>query len=121
MFEERRKFFRLNINVNIKWKKFTGDGKKGGAGKVPSKNLSAGGVCITSYKRLSQGERLVLEIELPTGKTINAGTKVVWVNEFDTPGGSAEKMYEAGIEFIDITDRDREEIKEFCLASPGEK
>lgn len=120
MTQERRKFLRLNINVNFKWKKLPG-GKKEVFEEGSTKNISGGGVCLMSYKKISKGDILVIEMQLPTGKTINSKAKVVWVSEIDTHGASGEKRYDAGVEFLDITESDREDIKEFCLAPPGDK
>ncbi len=113
---ERRKYFRLKINVNLKWKKK--DESKTESEEVNqglTKDISGGGICLMTYKKLASGEKLDLEIALPTGRVIRSLGMVVWVSEIESPEASGQKRHDAGIEFLDISATDREEIKNFVF------
>ena len=111
--EERRKFVRLNIDVEVKWEKISG---------APldninvTKNISGGGICLIVYEELRVGEELSLEIKLPTKELIAAKGKVLWISEFQIISEECKKRYDTGIEFLDICNEDREKIEKFVFA-----
>jgi len=111
--EERRKFVRLDLNTVVEWEKVNRDEP---VGEFKSKNISGGGICLIMDEIINIGDTLNLKINLPTLKIIHSKGKVVWVEGFEIVGGRREKKYEAGIEFIDINDKDREEIKKFVFS-----
>jgi c-di-GMP-binding flagellar brake protein YcgR len=113
--EERRRFVRLDMNVVVKWEKITEDSNQIVGDTDITKNISVGGICLIAYERLEVGDKLRLEIELPTKKTVSAKGRVVWINEFEVIGRGLEKRYDVGVEFIDIRDEDREEINKFVF------
>jgi c-di-GMP-binding flagellar brake protein YcgR len=108
--EEKRGFLRLKRSVNIKWAK-----AKEGVSQAEdiTMDVSKGGVCFIAYEKLPVGEELNLEIELPSAKTITSKAKVAWVREFEIIGGRIEKGYEVGVQFVDISPQDIEEIDRF--------
>lgn len=112
--KEKRRFVRLDINVNIKWSKDLTETEKTGG----SKNISGGGICLmTEEKGLEVGDRLKLEFELPNEKVIKAKGKVAWIEKFEIMNKDYGKKYDVGIEFSDIAEKDREEIKKFIFMS----
>lgn len=118
--DERRKFIRLAINVNVEWKKLDTQDNENKSQSI-SKNLSEDGVCLIIYDHVEPGDILSLDVGLPTGKVINAQGKVVWVNEFKVIGDKVQKKYDVGVEFIDMNKEDRAEIDQFVfkLINPG--
>ncbi len=115
--KERRKFVRLNTNVDVKWAKIT-DEKESLLGDLSvTKNISGGGICLTVYGgNITESDFLYLEIELPTKRIIKTKGKVVWVGEFEIIGGRYEKRYDVGVEFLEIKDEDIEEINKFVFS-----
>lgn len=114
--EERRKFVRLDLNTMVEWEK---TGRDESAGESKTKNISGGGICLIMDGVINVGDTLNLKINLPTLKTIQAKGKIVWVDDFEIIGDRKEKRYEAGIEFIDIDVKDRQEINKFVFSYPS--
>lgn len=115
--EERRKFVRLNANVDVKWAKITPDKESASGDLSTTKNISGGGICLTMYgKNVDVGDLLDMEIDLPTKKTIRVKGRVAWVGEFEIVGGRHEKSYDVGIEFLEINEEDRIEISQFVFS-----
>lgn len=64
------------------------------------KNISLGGVRITSDEDFDIGQTLDVELFLPNGMTIEAVAKVVWIKR--QPPGS-EGLYDVGMEFMGLS------------------
>ncbi|UCC95418.1 MAG: PilZ domain-containing protein [Candidatus Omnitrophota bacterium] len=115
--EERRKFIRLSIDVDVTWKKVTKKLKKTAKSKI-TKNIGGGGICLITYgKEFEVGDILQLKIMLPSKKVVRTKGKVVWINEFEVVSEKHEKRYDIGVEFLDIDDKDRELIKRFVFTT----
>jgi c-di-GMP-binding flagellar brake protein YcgR len=71
--EERRLYKRYNLIVSVKYT----DRMKNTEGKAKTKNISSGGICISSHSNLTVDYFVNLEFSLP-GKTIRALGKVLW-------------------------------------------
>ncbi|MFH0940895.1 MAG: PilZ domain-containing protein [Candidatus Omnitrophota bacterium] len=112
---EKRKFMRLDINVAIRWNKVAGSSQDAADSRDMTKNISAGGICFIVDEKIEPGDRISLNIELPTSKIIRAEGRVAWTKEFSIVGRENEKKYDAGIEFTDISEEDREEVKQFVF------
>ena len=108
--KERRKFVRAGIQSNIKWAKDT-DAEKEAKYEDVTKNIGGGGICISTNEKLEKEERLILEIELPNGKTVHSKGRVAWSNKLEIEGAKYGKSYQVGIEFIDISEEDREQVQ----------
>jgi hypothetical protein len=80
-------------------------------------DISLSGVRIYSDKYLPEGKRLEIEFFLPSGYTVEAIAKVVWVNEL--PPGS-EALYDVGLEFIRLPEMAVEELKSVLDETPQE-
>jgi Tfp pilus assembly protein PilZ len=112
---EMRKFFRLDINVNVQWSKVEekADQKNGDQGVV--KNISEGGICLIVDKKIKIGDIVILDIELLASKTIHARGRVAWIKPLSLIGVESKDRFDAGVEFTEISDSDREEIKKFIV------
>ena len=111
--KERRKYVRAEVSAVVKWSKETGAREQKGEFEDTIKNIGGGGICLATDERLDVGERLSLSIELPTDETIHARGKVVWINEFEIIGAKTEKGFYVGVEFMDITEEDRDKVETF--------
>lgn len=112
-FEERRKFPRLNLTVDIEYSVL----RKEPSSKVEgqSKNLSSGGICLIVYEEVKIGDSLALVINLPEGeRPIQAKGMVKWIGEFIL---SADKKnsWDVGVEFIGINEADREKLSRYVF------
>ena len=112
---EKRRFVRLDVNVKVNWEKIVVAQTAIPDKKDSTKNISEGGICLIVYEKLNVADLLKLEIELPTKRIIQATGRVVWTHEFII-GQPDQKRYDVGIEFLDISAPDREEIKKFVFS-----
>ncbi|NIO48377.1 MAG: PilZ domain-containing protein [Candidatus Aminicenantes bacterium] len=64
-------------------------------------NISLAGVRIYSNKPLKKGQALEIELLLPSGNSLKALVKVVWISALP-PGSDA--IYDVGLEFLNIAD-----------------
>lgn len=113
MYEERRKYPRLNVNVRVNWDKAGSSAPRQSEKSDITKNVSEGGICLIVYDKPEIGQHLLLKIELPAKKIIQSKGRIVWVKEFGIVGKTDEMRYDIGIEFSDIDPGDREGLKEF--------
>ncbi|MBN2097804.1 MAG: PilZ domain-containing protein [Candidatus Omnitrophica bacterium] len=111
-FQERRRYVRLKTCVEVK---YTVIGKPGGIQSL-TKNISAGGLCLTTDEKLSTETPLQLELKLPDLKdTIRALGRVVWQKNFESGGKEPKIYFDTGIEFTGISDFDRFNINRYIL------
>lgn len=107
--DDKRKFPRRNTEpIKVLWR------KEGGFDNLDDiLNISGGGVCIVMKDKNAQtGEIVQLTFKLDQGEVIHLRGKVVWVKKGRAIKGE-EICFSAGIEFIDMYDKDREGIKQF--------
>ncbi|MFA5060309.1 MAG: PilZ domain-containing protein [Candidatus Omnitrophota bacterium] len=110
---ERRKFVRLNVNVDIN---YTVVSSSGGSQKGRSRNIGAGGICLLINTEVHAGDLVKLDISLPDDPpTISANGRIAWVKPF-TVASEKNKRYDAGIEFTDISDDDRKKINKYVFS-----
>ncbi len=64
-------------------------------------NISLAGVRIYSNKPFKKGQPLEIELLLPSGDSLKAIVRVVWISAL--PLGS-EALYDVGLEFLNIAD-----------------
>lgn len=111
---ERRKFPRLNVaEVMVNWRKETSLDCM-----AKTKNICEGGLCLVLDKHdtVNIGDILQLEFRLPKGEVIYTKGKVAWAETVEVIYNKIETYLEAGIEFFDISPRDREMISRFVFA-----
>ena len=113
---QRRGFFRFDCIFDIKYrlfeKKDTNNADKGEYKKAITKDISGGGLCILTNEEPEYGWYLDGIIEI--GSNIRFIGKVVRVINVHDKGNF---HYEAGIEFIDISDPEREKVISFIFDS----
>jgi c-di-GMP-binding flagellar brake protein YcgR len=112
--EIRREFPRLEFNVEFKHWVLNEPSPKLRNNK--GKNISAGGICIMIFEKLKIGALLKLELSLRDADkpTIIKG-KVVWIEEVVIYPHKTQVYYNCGIEFIDISLRDQENINHYVM------
>jgi c-di-GMP-binding flagellar brake protein YcgR len=98
--DERRRYQRVAAPVLYRFPRHS-------TPKRPVKNISLGGVRVSSDEDFDIGRTLDLELFLPNGMTIEAVAKVVWVKK-QLPG--SEGLYDVGLEFIDLSETARMEL-----------
>ncbi|MFA5116353.1 MAG: PilZ domain-containing protein [Candidatus Omnitrophota bacterium] len=117
MWRDRRKFVRLNSAFDVVYARR----KLAPAEKLAlSKNISAGGICLilySAYDDVKKGDILDLTMHLPNQKkAVGAIGKVVWVRRFEIKDKVKGSRFEAGIEFVAIENKDRENVRKFVFA-----
>ncbi|MBN1696809.1 MAG: PilZ domain-containing protein [Spirochaetales bacterium] len=100
--DERRSYKRYCLIVSVKYS-YNASRTKGSA---KTKNISNGGICLTSHQKLLLNHLVDLEFSMPR-KKIKVLGKVVWSEE------SLPHLYENGIEFVDIEESDKKEISNY--------
>lgn len=111
--QEKRRFPRLNTSsVIVSWRKI-----KTLDNLSKTKDISGGGICLMIEEKdsLAVGDALQLEFSLPSKEIIHSKGQVVWLDEFAIGDINAQSRFEVGIEFIDISDKDREVIKQYVF------
>ena len=115
--EERRKYPRFTVNVEVHWKKIAGAVEKTSHRISFSKDVSAGGISHILHPGVVAGDTLELEIVLPGKKIIRSKARVAWVDPEARIKGWSQTVYDGGLEFLDMSDADRKEIGHFLTNS----
>ena len=114
--EERRRFPRLSLDVGVDFVVLPqpGTGARQELFTTGSKNLSLGGICILVFEKLKVGDALELKFSIPgLDRFIVAKGRVVWSGKLRVRGVETDKAYEAGIEFVEINQPDKERIQAY--------
>lgn len=115
--DERRRYPRLAIDVDVCWHKIKGQEADKETNSDTTKNISEGGICLMVYEPLAKGDSIYLKFNLPTGRRINAKGRVMWVDTFEVVSRKNEvSRCDTGIEFIEISDEDRLEVQKFVFS-----
>lgn len=102
--EEKRKYIRLNVPLNVKYRTLTPEPSEG---KSKSKNISPEGMRIGLKCRLELGVELALIIEIPNeSQPISAKGKVVWQKEI-TDAKPQEERFDTGLQLTYMDDFDK--------------
>ena len=113
LIEERRKFIRLNINVEIKYSLVNSSPAERVA---QTKDIGAGGICFLANEPLKKGDILEIKFLLPeVPPNVHAKGRVAWIKPFSV-ASDKNISYDTGIEFIDITDEDRKRINRYVFS-----
>ncbi|MFH1202662.1 MAG: PilZ domain-containing protein [Candidatus Omnitrophota bacterium] len=116
--EERRRFVRLNTLVKVEYAIIEKAGD--GLGST-TKNISMGGICLFLDKMIDKGTVLGLKIYIKEEVLpIQARGRVVWIEKFDMGEGDKASHLEAGIEFSQISDADRQRLSKYIFRSLAE-
>ena len=108
--EEKRKFPRFTMEVEVHWKKISGTDERTAQHISHAKDASLGGICLVLSPSIAAGDILQLEIRLPGTQGIFSKGKVVWINPRARVKGRTSPVCEGGVEFLDMSDADRKEI-----------
>jgi len=111
--EEKRKHLRLNAYVDVVWEKIANPIQQAPFKDDKTRNISEGGICLNINERVQVGELLDLVIILPNQKTIRSKSRVQWIRESEV----VTKRFDVGLEFLNISTQDREELKAFVVSS----
>jgi c-di-GMP-binding flagellar brake protein YcgR len=118
-FEERRKFPRLNLAVDIEYSVLQKEPSL--KVEVQSKNLSSGGICLIVYEKVKVGDSLALVMKLPEGeRPIQAKGIVKWIGEFILSADN-KSSWDVGVEFVGITETDREKLSQYVFRFLNQK
>ena len=110
--EDKRVFPRLNLDVEVNYRPLQQEEAE--LFTTASKNISYGGICFIAFEKPKEGSILELTFSFPElSKFIIARGKVSWVKELDFSGIRERRIYEVGVEFMQMSDSDREKIKEY--------
>ncbi|MFH1776406.1 MAG: PilZ domain-containing protein [Candidatus Omnitrophota bacterium] len=103
--QEKRKYRRLEESVVVKHKMQ----ESGNKGSSPGKNISAGGVRLTTVHDIHVGTKLELELNIPNNfRPFYALGEVIWVKKITV---EKEERYDIGIKFTKLVSRS--ELKDF--------
>ena len=87
-----------------------------------AQNLSRDGICLPMDKELRAGEKLFLEIRLPSRQIVKIKAQVIYVNDFTAAQDlKRRKKYDIGIEFLEMGKEDRNEFNKFLFSLNEEK
>jgi len=104
---DKRRYPRVKARVLHIQPRFYGPPRLHGQ-KRPISNISPGGVRIYSDELLKEGKSVQIELELPSGRSVTATTRVVWIDEL--PPGS-EGRFDVGLEFLVISNEAFDELQ----------
>ena len=103
----KRRYPRVKARVLHTQPRFYGPPRLHGQKRKIS-NISPGGVRIYSDEPLKEGKGVQIELELPSGKSVTATARVVWIDEL-SPG--SESRFDVGLEFLVISDEAFDELQ----------
>ncbi len=104
---ERRRFPRINLQVPIRLSTIDPELDPGSGRpffrscEETVADLSRGGARVQSHEPLATGRRLLLELDLPDGRSFEAIARVAWVRiEPSVSNGNDDGAYGLGLEFL---------------------
>lgn len=110
---EKRRFVRLDVRVNVEYEIVQAPEAKF---KSFTKNLSQGGICLFLDSFLKKDTLLDLKLHIPErSKPLEATGKIVWIETFKIGDKDAKEHFEAGVEFVDISDDDKNMIAKYVF------
>jgi Tfp pilus assembly protein PilZ len=113
--QERRKYKRITINSIAQWKAFDSQAQPANPYAAIVKNVSSGGVLISTYSVINVGDRVRLKFVLPTKDDITCVCRVIWVKADNT--NPARARYDFGAEFVNIDDVSLRNFKAFAVSN----
>src|SRR6185436_2506966 len=102
---ERRRFERAPITAQVEYE-LTNSSSGPSRVRRNIANISLGGLFITTQEPIKQGTRMVVRFELPNRHRVIAVTRVRY----------ARKGIGLGVEFLNLDEEDKEEIKELIAS-----
>ena len=109
--EERRRDIRIDKTLSVR---YTVEKKPRLAINSVTKNISTGGMLLETCEKLMVETLLGLEIEIPNyRKAIAADGKVVWVKENPQVDQAGKRVFNTGIKFVNMKDRQKEFLNQY--------
>ncbi len=82
-----------------------------------TKNIGKGGICLITYEPVEESDILELKIALPNEREpLSVIGKVCWVKQFNIGNDSGGERFDVGIEFIKISDEDKQKIDGYVFS-----
>lgn len=104
-FIERRRFPRLNFTEPVRFRDVFKP-QEGYSGAV-ARDLSAGGIRMTTHTFLAKNSRLVVLLDLPgLARPVRTISRIAWVQE----ESFSDHRHKCGLEFVGIAREDREAV-----------
>jgi len=82
-------------------------------------NLSRGGAFVRTREPFSAGRRLLIELELPDGRPLEAVGRVAWTRVVLRPAGRSDEETGVGIEFLGGVPDELARLEELLAQPPG--
>ena len=102
-FRDNRRFTRRSMIANIN----VIDGSSGEKIKLPSTNISPGGLFLESDLLYEVGEQIWLSFTLPgVSMSLRTRGKIVWVHKYPDDGNPKDQAG-MGVEFLDLSDAEQ--------------
>ena len=76
-----------------------------------SLNVSAKGLCVVTKEQLAKGQKVKMQVKLPTKETLSMNATAVWVRE---SMACSRKEYLVGLEIEDKVTADEARFVKFC-------
>ncbi len=115
---QRRIYFRFlasqDIKIRIYAKRGTPSKERGEFQKTVTRDISGGGMCLLLREKAEVGQYIEGILNISDGDTVTYVGKIVRVINVDDKGIF---KYEVGVEFEDITEKDREKLIGFIFDS----
>lgn len=113
---QRRNFFRFSCLLDVRLRMFetrdTREEDRGKYTKAITKDISGGGLCLLTNQKPVLG--WFVEGDLDIGSNLHFIGRIVRVIDIHDKG---KFRYEAGIEFVDINEKDRQKVISFIFES----
>jgi len=111
---ERRKFKRVPLNVKVQYEVLKVSTPR--PEESQSKDFSVGGIRLVISEKVNLGSILRLKFSLPGGiSSMTVKGKIVWVGEFSVTQTPVYKAYDCGIELLDLSHEDKENISRYLI------
>lgn len=94
---EKRKFVRFNEVLKIRYNRI---GSKATQDHAKTQNISRKGLCISTYEKLKEKDRLEIEVEIHGfSKPVKLIGSVMWVKELASNDEQGRRLFYTGIRF----------------------
>jgi len=109
---ERRRHFRVDADMPVRYSLTKGTTNFKAA---KTKNISAGGICISIKEKLTPMDTVSLEIDMDGSRGfVIAKGEVMWVKEGPKQEGTeGVRHFDVGLEFKDLSNRDKDKLFNF--------
>ncbi|MCL6610157.1 MAG: PilZ domain-containing protein [Peptococcaceae bacterium] len=106
--QRKRKWYRLRTDLEFKWIPAGDAGKRPGQYKTDRlEDISGGGLCFKTGKKLNPGDEIRLVLDLEGGRNLAIPGRVLRVEE---ETGQADPIYKVAVEFENLPGIERERV-----------